>query len=112
MTPQEQDKIDDAVDFVVQTKNGIVAEVNQQNTVIKAGSIEDIATFLGVNIKQHVKFSQGFDQTIKKQYPLLELVEFGLKLNRPTSLQYKCDRILIAVYDDCVFGIAPYGNLK
>lgn len=110
-TIEKQDKIDDAVDFVIKIQNGIIAEVNQQNTVIKASSVGDIATFLGVNIKKYTIFkSWDFLKTINIEYPLLALVIAGLSLPDPKTIYYKKQRVLITVHGDVVLGVAPYGD--
>lgn len=104
---EDQDMIDDAINFVVTTQNGIIAEVNQQNTVIKANSRGDIETFLGSSIKKHIVMSGNFYDTIRPTYPILRMVVSGLGLEPPTKLYYKQNRILIAEFDGFVIGIAP-----
>lgn len=107
MNEQEQDAIYDAIDFDDATKHGITAQVNCQNTVIKADSKSDIVKFLRVNISHHTIFTgqQKRDQFIK--YPLFHLVMEGLDLAPPNRIHYKHERILIAEYDDFAIGIAP-----
>lgn len=111
MKKTNQDKIDlaieDAIDFEVRTKNQVIAEVNRQNTIIKATSKEEIGTFLGNNIDSHIPVGGTFYQTIKAQYPLLELVIAGLGISQPTELHYRKHRILISVHSGVVLGIAP-----
>ena len=106
-TTKEQDQIDDTIDFIDITKNGTKAQVNRQNTIVKADNKENLAKFLGVRIENHVIFGPGFYSRIQVDYPLLELVEKGLKLSLPVRILYKHERILIAEYNDFVIGVAP-----
>ena len=111
MTPQEQeqDKIDDAIDFVDQTHNGITAKVNRQNTVIKAKSVDDIATFLNVELKTYV--ISTIHILIPREYPLLKYVVAGLNMldsvDTPITYWYCQHNILYVEYDDFALGIAP-----
>ena len=112
MEQTEQDKIDmaieDAIDFEVRTQNKVIAEVNRQNTVIKASSKEEIGKFLDKSVLNHILVDGDFYNTIKSSYPLLDLVITGLNLQPPTVLYYKQDQILISIHgDDVVLGIAP-----
>ena len=108
MTPEDQDKIDSAVDFVVKTQNGIIAEVNQQNTVIKSDSRENIVIFLSIDLNKYVRFDpKSILEKTDFEYPLLKLVMAGLGLQDPDRIYYKHQRVLIAVHGDIVLGIAP-----
>ena len=66
----EQDIIDDAVHFIDQIKYGIKAQVNYQNTVIKADSKSDIVKFLRVNISHHTILTGQKKRDQFNKYPL------------------------------------------
>lgn len=112
MTPDETAAIDDAVDFDSKNKNGILAHVNFQNTVIRGDSAADISTFLGIHLEKHVKYGPSYYQAIKDEYPLFELVQAGLISISPHTLLYRSHRVLIAEYDNFAIGIAPMGDVK
>lgn len=107
---KELDRIDDAVDFVVHTRNQTIVEANRNNTVIKADSREDIVTFCGISLGSHEKYNGGFYRAIQKSYPLLELVMIGLELEPPNTLYYQQGKMLIAEFNDCVIGVAPMAD--
>ena len=107
MTHSKQDHIDDAINFISKTQNGIRAEVNQQNTVIKAETKEDIAQFLGVDITHHTVFTGQKKRERYVEFPLLYLTMEGLDLAPPDRIYYKHHRILISVHSDVVLGIVP-----
>jgi len=107
MSGSREYAIEDAVDFRHMVKNGIEAQVNYQNTVIKADTVGSVAMFLGINIKKHVILVAQDKRDKFHEYPLLELVLEGLDLAPPSKVYYKYRRVLLADFGDFVIGIAP-----
>lgn len=106
---EHDEEIKSICTFKDRTQNGIKAEVNGYNTVLRCGSVEDARVYVDLSRWEDYTETKGLidQEIIDKEYPHLNVLMKILDMKPCTESYYLQGWPLITVHGDVVLAMAP-----
>lgn len=106
---EHDEEIKSICTFKDRTQNGIKAEVNGYNTVLRCGSVEDARIYVDLSRwEDYTKIDGSIDQEIiDKEYPHLNVLMKILDFKPCTESYYLQGWPLITVHSNVILALAP-----